>query len=717
MENSSTDNITKLHAPEIWGGIECTINRVADTFRDQLVDTGHYTREGDIEKIASLGIRKLRYPILWEFHQPDRKSIIDWSWTEKQLNTIRENGVEPIAGLLHHGSGPSFTDLADPLFPYLFAEYAGKVAAKFPWIHYYTPVNEPLTTARFSGLYGFWYPHGKSDLSFLQILLNEVKAVILAMQEIRKINPEAKLVQTEDLAKIHSAPALKYQATFENHRRWMTWDLLCGKLDRSHKLWKYCINSGIKEKELQFFLDNSCPPDIIGCNYYVTSERWLDNNLDAYPKFTHGTNGRHLYADTEAVRQEKHVGLEVLLKETWDRYQIPIAITECHLGCTREEQMRWLSECWQACKRAKASGIDIKGLTAWSLLGAFDWNSLITRKDNHYETGVFDVSDAGNVRPTALAKLVSSIASGEISNHPLLEEKGWWNKKIKNLPVMKKTAPVLLIGKNGTLASAFRRILVMRSIPYIALGREEIDITSQASIEAMIARYKPWAVINTAGYVKVDEAEENRDECFQLNSLAPQLISTVCSKYGIRFMTYSSDLVFDGSKQSPYIEMDTVRSLNVYGESKVEGENAVQLIYPDALVIRTSSFFGPWDQYNFVYYVMNSLQNQCTMTVADNVMISPTYVPDLVHRSLDLFIDEEKGIWHICNDGKLTWYELATMVADRMKTGARNLVATPADQMNWKAKRPSYSVLKSERGGKLPTIENALERYFQEQIA
>src|SRR5687768_13698354 len=356
MENISTDNILRSRVPEVWGGLECTINRVENTFRDQLTDTGHYLREDDIEKIAELGITRLRYPILWEFHQPEKRSIIDWSWTKQKLNLIREKGIEPIAGLLHHGSGPAFTDLSDPWFPYLFAEYAGKVAAKFPWIKYYTPVNEPLTTARFSGLYGFWYPHGKSDHSFTIILLNECKAIVLAMQEIRKINPAAQLVQTEDLAKIHSVPALNYQAHFENHRRWLTWDLLCGKVDKEHSLWNYFIDSGISTKELDFFLNNPCPPDILGCNYYVTSERWLDDNVDEYPEFTHGSNNQHQYADSEAVRYGKQEGLEPLLHEVWERYHIPIAITECHLGCTREEQMRWLKETWDACNKAVEKG-------------------------------------------------------------------------------------------------------------------------------------------------------------------------------------------------------------------------------------------------------------------------------------------------------------------------------------------------------------------------
>jgi dTDP-4-dehydrorhamnose reductase len=148
--------------------------------------------------IADLGIKKIRFPILWEKHQPELNTQIDWSWTQKQVDSLRDKGVDVIAGLLHHGSGPSFTNLLDDDFPYLFAQYAKEVAQKFPWIEYYTPVNEPLTTARFSGLYGIWYPHAKDAKSFMLMLLNQMKAVVLAMREIKKINPKAKLVQTED---------------------------------------------------------------------------------------------------------------------------------------------------------------------------------------------------------------------------------------------------------------------------------------------------------------------------------------------------------------------------------------------------------------------------------------------------------------------------------------------------------------------------------------
>jgi dTDP-4-dehydrorhamnose reductase len=175
----------RYHRPELWGGLECTINRVNDAYRDQLNDSGHYSRPGDIARFGSLGFRKLRYPVLWEHHEKEENGIIDWTWTNRQLEAIRRNGMDPIAGLVHHGSGPSFTDLTDPLFPNKLSSYALKVATRFPWLQYYTPVNEPLTTARFSGLYGFWYPHQQDEKSFFRMLIHQAKATVLSMQAIK----------------------------------------------------------------------------------------------------------------------------------------------------------------------------------------------------------------------------------------------------------------------------------------------------------------------------------------------------------------------------------------------------------------------------------------------------------------------------------------------------------------------------------------------------
>ena len=181
-----TDKQLQYGSPEIWGGFECTINRVDNSYNDQFEYSGHYKRQEDIFAAASLGIKKIRYPILWEKHQPSLNHVIDWEETSQKLGLLRQQNIGIIAGLVHHGSGPSFTSLQDTQFPYLLAQYAKKVAEKFPWIDAYTPVNEPLTTARFSGLYGLWYPHKKNDASFIQMVLNQVKGIFLSMKEIRK---------------------------------------------------------------------------------------------------------------------------------------------------------------------------------------------------------------------------------------------------------------------------------------------------------------------------------------------------------------------------------------------------------------------------------------------------------------------------------------------------------------------------------------------------
>jgi dTDP-4-dehydrorhamnose reductase len=715
---STVNPYLETSCPEIWGGMECTINRVGQTFRDQLSMSGHYDRPGDIELFSSLGVRKLRFPILWEKHEQTPGGEIDWTWTSDRLSQLKAYNIEPIAGLVHHGSGPSFTNLYDPNFPQLLARYASKVAARFPSIQYYTPVNEPLTTARFSGLYGFWFPHHKNEFSFVKMLLNQLKGTILAMQEVRKLNPAAMLVQTEDLAKTHSTAALKYQAEFENIRRWLTNDLLSGRVNRSHFFWDYFLKLGIEEKELAFFLEHSCPPDIAGFNYYVTSERFLDDKIERYPEWTHGGNVNQRYADTEAVRVNHAQGLETLLREAWNRYGLPMAITECHLSCTREEQMRWFYQAWQTCCRLREEKIDIRGLTAWSLLGAYDWNSLLTRENGHYEAGAFDLR-GDRPRKTALGKLISSLGNNGSFGHPLLQQKGWWNQA-EDKPVSacrskrKKPSPLLIVGKNGTLATAFMKVCTQRSIPYVALSRTDLNILKPEEIRMVIDRHRPWAMINATGYVRVDDAEVNKDECFSINAVAPANMAAVARETGLPFMTFSSDLVFDGEKKDPYHEGDRVKPINVYGRSKAEGEKRIEAVNPGTLIIRSSAFFGPWDQYNFIFHVWKSLREERPFPVVSDVVISPTYVPDLVNCALDLFIDEEKGVWHLSNEGELTWLELANRVAERKNLAKDKLVVKTLEEMNWPAMRPRYSALVSEKGAKLAPLDNALERYFQD---
>src|SRR5581483_9354454 len=129
----------------LWGGVEASVVRIGDRYVDQLQRTGHHDRARDLELIAGLGVQTLRYPVIWERVAPGGIRSADWEWTDQRLGRLRDLGITPIATLLHHGSGPRYTDLTDPEFPSKLAEFAGVVTRRYPWLQYFTPVNEPLT--------------------------------------------------------------------------------------------------------------------------------------------------------------------------------------------------------------------------------------------------------------------------------------------------------------------------------------------------------------------------------------------------------------------------------------------------------------------------------------------------------------------------------------------------------------------------------------------
>jgi len=417
---------------ELWGGIECTINRVGTTTYDQLARCGHYERGDDLARIAALGIRTMRYPLLWERAATGRPGEYDWSFADERLAQLRGLGIEPIAGLVHHGCGPAYTNLLDESFATGLADYAGQLAQRFPWLEWYTPVNEPLTTARFSGLYGHWHPHERSSRAFARILINECRATVLAMEAVRRVNPAAKLVQTDDLGTIYSTRRLKRQADFENERRWLAWDLLLGRVDARHPLHDDLVRWGIEAGELAWFRDHPCAPGIIGIDHYVTSDRFLDHRIERYPRTTHGGNGRESYADVEAVRVLDRPGtsLRQLILGTSQRYRLPIVLTEVHIGCTEDEQVRWLHDAWTTCEQLEAIGVPVRAVTSWALLGSYDWDTLLTRGGYHYESGAFCMR-GGKPRPTAVADYIRAITQKRgVAEIAALAGNtvGWWRR-------------------------------------------------------------------------------------------------------------------------------------------------------------------------------------------------------------------------------------------------------------------------------------------------
>jgi len=179
-------------------------------------------------------------------------------------------------------------------------------------------------------------------------------------------------------------------------------------------------------------------------------------------------------------------------------------------------------------------------------------------------------------------------------------------------------------------------------------------------------------------------------------------------------MTFTSAQVFNGQKKGPYSEADTVDPLNVYGSSQVAAENKVLAINPDALVIRSSALFGPWDTNNFAVQVLNCLSAQETFYAADDVLISPTYIPHLVFVSLDLLIDKERGIWHITNEDALSWKAFAKKIALKGGYDPELVRGVSISSSQQGPRTPKNAVLTSQKGSFLKTIDVALNCFFDE---
>jgi dTDP-4-dehydrorhamnose reductase len=707
---------------EIWAGLECTLNRVGDVRHDQLALLGHYDRPEDIERLADLGVRVVRYPILWERYVDEDMSSPLWRALDDRMMRLMARGVEPIVGLLHHGSGPNGTSLVDTGFAEGLAAFARKVSRRYPWVTRYTPINEPLTTARFSALYGAWYPHARDDVQFLRATLNQVRAVRMAMDAIRTITPNAELLQTEDLGRTHSTPALAYQAAFENERRWLTFDLLLNRVGPGHAMHDYGRWLGITEGELAHAVGDGCAPALLGINHYVTSERWLDERVDRYPAHTHGGNRRHQYADVEAVRAmpEGAAGPAALLLEASARYALPIVVSEAHLGCTREQHLRWLHEVWMGAHLARANGADVRAVTAWAAFGVRDWDSLVTRLDGRYEAGLFDIR-APVPRPTAVHSMVQSLATSGSFDHPVLDSPGWWRctPRLTYMPndtgadtIPDGARPLLIVGASGTLGHAFVQACKARGLACVAASRKELDISNETVVSQRIASSRAWAVINTAGFVRVDDAERDPVACERANTHGAGTLAEACANAGVSLLTFSSDLVFNGLKRTPYVETDQVSPLGEYGASKARAESLILSLLPSALVIRTSSFFGPWDASNFLTQTLSSLENGVPVHAACDLVMSPTYVPDLADAALDLLIDGACGLWHLANDGAVTWADFALCAAARSGLDQSLIIPRPHRAFGYAAARPPYSVLGSERAWLMPSLDDALRRFL-----
>ena len=265
------------------------------------------------------------------------------------------------------------------------------------------------------------------------MIANQCRAVLLSARAIRAAVPGARIVQTEDIGRVFSTRRLAPQAAYENGRRWLSFDLLCGRVERSHPWRQRLIDVGVPDRHLDELATGEAAPDVLGVNHYLTSDRFLDHRTGLHPPHTHGGNGRQRYADTEAVLMDlpaDATGWSARLEEVWQRYGRPLAITEAHLGDAPEEQVRWLMEAWEAACALRRAGGDVQAVTAWALFGLVDWDCLLRHRRGRYEPGAWHASGLDDTppRPTLLAEAVSALAHSHTFAHPCLDTPGWWRR-------------------------------------------------------------------------------------------------------------------------------------------------------------------------------------------------------------------------------------------------------------------------------------------------
>ena len=276
---------------------------------------------------------------------------------------------------------------------------------------------------------------------------------------------------------------------------------------------------------------------------------------------------------------------------------------------------------------------------------------------------------------------------------------------------------ILLTGSNGQLGHDFKKIFDKKNIEYIATDYKELDITSDEDLNKFFQKNEGIThVINCAAYNDVDKAETDK-KVWLLNAEAPKKLAEFSKKIGAIFVTYTTDFVFDGEKNSPYVEGDKTNGISEYGKSKAQGEKDVLEAYDKSFVIRTSWVFGIANN-NFNKQVINWSKSRNELNIVDDQVSVPTYSMDLAEFSWKLIQTEKFGLYHITNDGIASKYDQAKYVLEKIGWKGKLGRAKTVD-FNLPAKRPAYSKLDSSKvekliGEKIPTWQSGIDRFLEE---
>jgi dTDP-4-dehydrorhamnose reductase len=273
----------------------------------------------------------------------------------------------------------------------------------------------------------------------------------------------------------------------------------------------------------------------------------------------------------------------------------------------------------------------------------------------------------------------------------------------------------LIIGAKGMLGQAMVAEAEKRGIDYLGVTHNQLDITDVITVRDLIKSYRPDAVLNCAAYTNVDEAESQPELAMKVNGIGPRNLALACAENGSILLHISTDYIFDGEKERAYEIWDKPNPINVYGGTKLSGENYIRSIMTHYLIIRTSWLFGHGGR-NFVSTMLDLAKRGDTIRVINDQKGCPTYTVDLAKTCLDLLDRKLFGIYHVTNQGITTWYGFARTIFEMTDTQITTIEIT-TEEFPRPARRPKNSVLLSSSlkralGQTLPTYKDALRRYF-----
>ncbi len=276
---------------------------------------------------------------------------------------------------------------------------------------------------------------------------------------------------------------------------------------------------------------------------------------------------------------------------------------------------------------------------------------------------------------------------------------------------------VLVTGVKGQLGYDVVNECKKQGIDPVGVDIEEMDITDEAAVRKVITESNVEAVIHCAAYTAVDAAEDNVDLCRKVNAGGTENIAKVCKELNLKMMYISTDYVFDGQGERPWQPDDERHPLNVYGQTKCEGEYAVEKYLDKYFIVRIAWVFGVNGK-NFIKTMLRLGKERGAVSVVNDQIGSPTYTFDLAVLLVDMIQTEKYGRYHATNEGLCSWYEFACEI---FQQAGMDVKVTPvsSDQFPAKAKRPSNSRMskdKLEENGfnRLPTWQDALSRYLKE---